>query len=203
MPIRRRGTGGPSAQAADPSGPESEEQKLNRVARVSKEESALAERIELDAIKHQASPSRTLEKTVAFVLVAGSCAALIGARNIDVANETGGYDPRWWPTIITVIVLLLSIMLAIVAFVRPPFERDNVDSISDGGWTRLGATAVVTLLFIYGWRLSGNFVVPCALFLGALIWSYGGKGWKAILVFPVVTTAMIYVLFHTILKVPL
>lgn len=203
MPILHRRPGGPSAQAAGPLGPESDEQKLNRVARVAQEELALAERIELDALEHQASPSRPLEKAVAFVLVAGSCAALIGARNIEVANETGGYDPRWWPTIIAVIALLLSLMLGIVAFFRPPFTRDEVDSISDGGWTRLGATAVVTVIFVFGWHLSGNFVVPCAFFLGALIWSYGGKGVKTVLVFPVVTTAMIYVLFHTILKVPL
>lgn len=206
MTPRRRGRGSSSAKAEGPLGSDNSEQDTSTPGRLdgnSSEELASAERIERDAAKHRAKPSGALERVLALALVAISIAGVIGSRSIDVANETGGFDPRWWPTIITAISLLLSIMLTVVAFTKPPFDRDDIDAISQGGWYPFTVTVILTSLFVVAWQLTGNFVVPCAIMLGALIWAYGGRGWKALLLFPVLTTTLLYLLFHTLLKVPL
>jgi hypothetical protein len=53
------------------------------------------------------------------------------------------------------------------------------------------------------WTLSGNFVVPSVVLLVLLMWVNDGRGLKALVFYPILTVTFIYLLFHTLLRVPL
>ena len=170
---------------------------------ISAEELALVEEMEREVAALHAKPSRKLELAIAIGLVLLSTVGVIASRAVGVRTETGGVDPRWWPTIITVISLVLSLLLLVFAFTKPPFDRDDLEVSNRGGWYRLTVTMILSALYIVAWTISENFVVPSAIFLAAMLWFYEGRGWKALVVFPVITTVFLYLLFHTLLKVPL
>ena len=170
---------------------------------VSEQELAAIERHEREVAQRQAAPSRALERATGLALILISAVALIGSRQIEVRVQAPGVGPRWWPSILAGIAVVLSITLTIIGFVRLPAERDGIESASRPGWVRFGTTIVITTLFIVAWWTTGNFVVPCVLMLAALLFSYGSRSWRALLLFPVLTTALVYVLFHLLLQVPL
>ena len=206
MKSRRHGKEGASAKAGGPSGPvppKPETRAPSVTERLSEEELASVERIERDAAERVAKRSRKLESSIALTLVGLSILAIIGSRSIVVSQDTAGFEPRTWPTIISALALALSILLAVVVYTRPPFERDDLEITTRPGWYRFGATVLLSALFILAWDLSENFVVPCAVMLVVLVWIYDGRGWKALLAFPVLLTAFVFVLFDTVLRIPL
>lgn len=170
---------------------------------ISAEELALVEQMEREVAELQAKPSRRLEQGIASVLVALSIIGLLGSRAIAVRTETGGIDPRWWPTVMCAITLVLSVALLVVALTKPPYDREDLEVSNRGGWYRLLCTIVVATLYIVAWTLTGNFVIPSVILLVVLMWVYDGRGWKALVVYPLGTVAFIYLLFHTLLAVPL
>ncbi|WP_091181822.1 tripartite tricarboxylate transporter TctB family protein [Paramicrobacterium humi] len=163
----------------------------------------MVEEMEREVSALQAKPSRWLERVIALSLVGLCVLGIIGSRLIEVRTETGGIDPRWWPTLMCGISLGLSLLLTVIAFTRPPFDREDLEVTNRGGWLRLVCTIVLSALYIVAWTLSGNFVVPSVILLVALMWVYDGRGWKALVIYPIATVAFIYLLFHTLLKVPL
>ena len=149
-----------------------------------------------------ARPSRRLEVVTAAVSLAASVGGYFLAQSVELRTETGGVDPRWWPTVLSLLVAVLSLALLLIAILRPPFDRSDLEVSSRQGWTRLGAALVTGILFIVLWQLAG-YLIATPLFLAALLWIFGGRGWKTLILFPVITTGFTYVLFHTLLKVPL
>ena len=111
-------------------------------------------------------------------------------------------DPRFWPTLLSLFAGALSAALLLIALLRPPFDRSDLEASNRRGATRLVVALVVAILYVVLWQLAG-YLVATALFLAALLWVFGGRGWKTLIIFPVVTTAFTYLLFHTLLKVPL
>lgn len=149
-----------------------------------------------------ATPSRRLEVSTAAVALALSVGGYVLAQAVELRTETGGVDPRWWPTLLSLLAAALSVALLLIAILRPPFDRSDLEVSSRQGWIRLGIALVCGILYIVLWQLAG-YLVATPLFLAALLWVFGGRGWKTLILFPVLTTAFTYVLFHTLLKVPL
>jgi hypothetical protein len=149
-----------------------------------------------------AAPSRRLEIVCAAIAVVGYGAIVLLARAIEVRTETGGIDPRWWPELLGVLGLVLSILLLVIAIVRPPFSRDDLEAATRQGWVRVGLAIVLSVVFILLWPVVG-FLVVTPIFLVAATYLFGGRGWKTLILFPVLMTGFIYLLFHTLLKVPL
>jgi hypothetical protein len=204
--LGRRKEEGSAAEAAEPSGRPGSDTSTHvpsLTEGISAEELALVEQMEREVAELQAKPSRKLEVGIAIGLVVLSAAGVLASRGLGVRTETGGVDPRWWPTVICALSLVLSVALLIVALTRPPFDRDDLEVSNRGGWYRLTITLVVLALYMVAWTLSGNFVIPSVLLLVVLMWVYDGRGWKALLVYPIATIAFIYLLFHTLLRVPL
>lgn len=170
---------------------------------ISAEELALVEEREREVRALEAKPSRKLEVSIAITLVILSVGGIIASGLISLRTETGGIDPRWWPTVLCVITLVLSLMLTVVSLTRPPFDREDLEVTNRGGWYRLVWTIILSALFVVSWTLSGNFVIPAMLLLVILMWIYDGRGWKALVIYPVGMIVGIYLLFHTLLKVPL
>ena len=149
-----------------------------------------------------ATPSRRLEVVTATVSLAASVIGFVLAQSIELRTETGGVDPRWWPTVLSLLAGALSVALLLIAILRPPFDRSDLEAGSRQGWVRLGAALVCGILYIVLWQLAG-YLIATPIFLAALLWIFGGRGWKTLILFPVLTTAFTYVLFHSLLKVPL
>ncbi|WP_052436505.1 tripartite tricarboxylate transporter TctB family protein [Georgenia sp. SUBG003] len=124
-----------------------------------------------------------------------------GAR-IEVRNETGGIDPRWWPELLGAAGLALGVLLLVVAILRPPFNRDDLEAATRQGWLRVGIAVGLSIAFVLLWPVIG-FLVATPVFLVVATYVFGGRGWKTLVLFPVLMTAGIYLLFHTLLKVPL
>lgn len=150
----------------------------------------------------RARPSRRLEIVCAAIAVAGSGALVLLARAIEVRNETGGIDPRWWPELLGIAGLALGVLLLVVAVVRPPFDRDDLEAATRQGWVRVGIAVALAVAFVLLWPVVG-FLVAAPVFLVVATYVFGGRGWKTLVLFPLLMTAGIYLLFHTLLKVPL
>ncbi len=196
----------PGSTSEAPSGPssggeETDAPSLNEG--ISADELALVEEREREVRALEAKPSRKLEVLIAITLVILSTGGIIASGLISLRTETGGIDPRWWPTVLCVITLVLALMLTVVSLTRPPFDREDLEVTNRGGWYRLVWTIILSALFVVAWTLSGNFVIPAMLLLVILMWIYDGRGWKALVIYPVGMIVGIYLLFHTLLKVPL
>jgi len=206
LKLHRAKPEGSSVNASEPSRrPGSEEKAIvhSLAEGISAEELALVEEMEREVAALQAKPSRKLERGIGITLVVLSIAGLIGSRAVTVRTETGGIDPRWWPTVICAVTLVLSIMLIVVSLTKPPFDREDLEVTNRDGWQRLMWTIILVVLFIMAWKLSGNFVVSSVALLVLVMWVNDGRGLKALVFYPLGTVTCIYLVFHTLLRVPL
>ncbi|MBD8078604.1 tripartite tricarboxylate transporter TctB family protein [Cellulosimicrobium arenosum] len=148
-----------------------------------------------------APPSRRLEVASALVSLVLLAGLAFLARRIELRTETGGIDPRWWPELLGTVGAVLAVALLVVALVRPS-DRGDLEATTRTGYVRLGASVALTVGYLLLWPLVG-FLVATPIYLLALILLFGGRGWRTLIGFPVLTTAFIYLLFHTLLEVPL
>jgi hypothetical protein len=151
---------------------------------------------------HEAA-SRRLEITIAVTLTVLFAAGVVACQTVTVPAQTGALTPRGWPTMLTVAGLVLSLLLLVGSIINPPADRDEVDVASPAGWRQFVLTTVAMILFIVAWRYAYSFLVPCALLLAALQWIFGVRRWKPLVIFPLVTTGGIFVVFQLLLRVPL
>lgn len=160
------------------------------------------------------APSRVMEIAVAVAGLLFMVVVLVLAGQIELRREAGPgqIDARFWPTVLTWAGLIAAAWRLVVVLVRPPDERRDLERVQMGGPRRLLLTVVATALFIAAWNLREVVLVgyelrvfpyACALLLAGLVWLYGGRGWKALLLFPVLTTALTYLVFATLLRIPL
>jgi hypothetical protein len=149
-----------------------------------------------------APASRRLEVLGAVVALVLSALLYVLAGQIDLRAETGGIDPRWWPRTLGMAGVGLSVVLLAVALLRRPPEREDVEAATRSGRIRLALAVVLSLAYIVVWPVVG-FATATAVLLAASTAVFGGRGLRALAVFPVGMTAALYLLFHTVLKVPL
>lgn len=148
-----------------------------------------------------APTSRRLEvgSALGALVFLGALAFL--ARRIELRTETGGIDPRWWPELLGTVGVVLAVALLVVSVVRP-VSREDLEASTRTGFVRVGITIALTVAYLVAWPLVG-FLAATPVFLLALTVVFGGRGWRVLLLFPVLLTAFIYLLFNTLLEVPL
>lgn len=190
-PSEQDGVGPGPASAAAP-----DEASVDRLSTAGTEDAAPAD----DAVP-AAPASRRLEVGAALVALAFTGALAFLAGRIELRVETGGIDPRWWPELLGVLGVVLATALLVVAVLRPA-ARDDVEAATRDGWVRLLVTVALTALYLVTWPALG-FLATTPVFLLALTVVFGGRGWRTLVLFPVLTTGFAYLLFHTLLKVPL
>lgn len=149
-----------------------------------------------------AAPSRRMEIAISIIALTISIAAWVLSQNIRLRMGGGGIDPKWWPTVLSIVGCILSSVMLLTAILRPPADRSDLEGAQSDGWPRVAASLALTGLYIFGWAQLG-YVVPTAVYLLALLWLYGIRSWKPLVLFPVITTAFIYGLFHILLRIPL
>lgn len=149
-----------------------------------------------------AMPSRRLEIVTAVVALILSIVALVLSRNIYLRMGAGGLDPKWWPTLLSILAAGLSAILIGLALFGPAQSRGELESSHHDGWVRMLLALALSTLYALAWWVFG-YLVPTAIYLFALLWVFGLRSWKGLVAFPLVTTAFIYGLFHFLLRVPL
>lgn len=149
-----------------------------------------------------ARPSKPMEVAVAAVALAGFAVVFLLARGIELRVETGGIDPRWWPQVLGATGAALSAVLLGRAVVGAPARREGVQEATRDGRVRTVLVVALAALYVVAWPLAG-FVVATPVFLAAGAYLFGGRGWAALLAFPVGLTALLYLLFRSVLEVPL
>ena len=152
-----------------------------------------------------ARPGRRLRDLVPAAAGAALAAAAFAlATQIPEGARLTQFSPRWWPELLAVLLLLLSVCLAAGTLRRPSVtvEEDEPEAATRQGAWRLAAM----LASIAGYGVLWYFVdfrVSTAVLFAALTWLGGGRGWKALLLFPIGVTAILYLLFGVLLRVPL
>lgn len=149
-----------------------------------------------------ASPSRALEVVIAAAVLAITGTVFLLSGAIELRVEQPGMTPRSWPQLLGGLGLALSVLLLAYAVFRPPLPRSELDAATRTGWLRLLLTIGATVVFLVVWPLLG-FIVTAPVLIAAVTAIGGGRGIRALVIYPVVTAALIYALFNLLLKVPL
>ncbi|SNU00532.1 Tripartite tricarboxylate transporter TctB family protein [Ruaniaceae bacterium KH17] len=158
--------------------------------------------------------SRPLEIGLALVALGFSAAYYIMARRIPLRQEAGAgqIDARFWPELLGILGIAVSLVLLVIAISREPSSRADVEPQQPGGLTRLLITCLITALFIVLWSVGSIamfgyriklFPILAALFVFILMLLYGHRKPKSLIIYPLSISALIYVLFGILLRVPL
>ena len=146
--------------------------------------------------------SPIMEKLTAAVVTVFGLAMLVAARGIVLRNETGGVDPRWWPTVIAVGIIACGLWMTFNAFRGVAIER-TVDESSGQGWIQVGITVGALAVLLVLWHFGVGFLVLGPAYLIAMNWVYGLRRWTTLLLFPAIIAGLLYLVFMLLLKVPL
>lgn len=154
---------------------------------------------------HPLEGGRTKGINVRGLLVASAVAVIGGAlmlpvHGLELSTSDGTIGPGWWPTVLGGTLLAGAVAIALVSFKQP--EPMPEDRVSRHGIVRLGAVLLAIILYGIAWQYF-HFLPVTAVFLSALMFTTGGRGVKALVVFPVLTAALLYGLFKMLLQVPL
>lgn len=165
-----------------------------------------------------ARPSKKMEILIALIALVATVLFFFAAQGIELRREAepGQIDARFWPTILAVLGIALSVSRLVIVLIRPPDSRDDLELVQRGGVVSLLIALGLTIAYIalwsaksfslhlFGYVFGFNvFVFVTPFFLAALLYVFGARSWKAIVIYPVVTTALIYVLFGQLLRIAL
>ncbi|MGZ0211850.1 MAG: tripartite tricarboxylate transporter TctB family protein [Actinomycetales bacterium] len=123
------------------------------------------------------------------------------SQSIVEPNIAMSFSPRWWPQSLGTVITLLSAGVLVKDIIRPGLP-DDVESATRTGFIRIAAVFAAIAAYAVVWYFVA-FPVATSLLFAALIFVLGGRGWKALIVFPLVCTGVLYTLFGLLLKVPL
>lgn len=159
-----------------------------------------------------AAPSRRLEVFSAATALAFFAVLLVLATQIELRREpaAGQIDARQWPIMLAVLGLVLALARLGISVLRAPDARDDQEPIQPGGFARLALTLLLTLGYVTAWALREQvqlgfplFLLTTPLFLAALAAGYGARRWQPLVLYPALLTGFAYLLFGTLLRIPL
>ncbi|WP_177220272.1 tripartite tricarboxylate transporter TctB family protein [Agrococcus baldri] len=147
-----------------------------------------------------AQSTRLREILIGAGVVAVGATVLLLAQQLPAEAANSEFGSRWWPSLIGGAITLLGLAVAIVGALRPPV-RDCEEPGATGIWQLL---AILGLIVVYGiaWRFAHFLVVTPLLVLGIMT-LLGGRGWRSLVLVPVVVTGALYGVFGLLLRVPL
>lgn len=152
--------------------------------------------------QHEQKPpnSKTYEFAIGLVVVAVGIAVYFFSNAIVVARVGQSFGPRWWPTALAVSMVVIGLILLLQAVV----SRISSDEppITKSGAFALVATLALIVVYGFAWQYFDFRAVTVVLLAGLTAIS-GGRGVKALVVFPVITTVILWAVFGLLLQVPL
>lgn len=161
-----------------------------------------------------AAASQPLEAGAALAACAVFGVALYLSLTLPIRAEVapGQIDARFWPSVLSVLGLVLALARLVTTLVTEPHSRADVEERQPGGVLRVVSTLVVSVLFVVVWSigdviLAGYriqlFPIAMGAFLVTLLALYGARGWRPYVLFPVPLAIGTYLLFGVLLRIPL
>lgn len=159
-----------------------------------------------ESIPPEEVPEAVVQSTRLRELLTGAGVAAIGAAVLLLAQQLPGtqaggeFGPRWWPTLIGGAIGLLGLAVAIIGALRPP-ARGCDDARASGVWQ---LTGILGMIVAYGvaWNFA-HFLLVTPLLVVGIMAVLGGRGWRSLILVPVLVTAALYGVFGVLLRVPL
>lgn len=167
-----------------------------------------------DSLPAGPAPSRSLEIGISVGAIFVFAWVLYLALTIPIRAEAapGQIDARFWPTLLAGAGLIIAASRLITTFIVAPESRDELDARQPGGFRRVTVTLLITVVFVAVWSvgeivLAGYriqvFPFAMALYLAVLLAVHGARGWKPFVFFPIPLALGTYLLFGTLLRIPL
>ncbi|MEX1077632.1 MAG: tripartite tricarboxylate transporter TctB family protein [Homoserinimonas sp.] len=168
--------------------------------------------------EYVARPSKRMEVTIALVALVATVLFFFAAQGIELRREAapGQIDARFWPTILALLGIALSTSRLIVVLTRPADSRVDLEVVQRRGVAGLLIAIVLTIVYIAVWSAKSfslhlfgyvfgfnAFVFATPFYLAALLYLFGSRSWKAIIIYAIVTTAFIYLVFGQLLRIAL
>lgn len=161
-----------------------------------------------------AQPSRLLEIVFAGVALGFSAGYVALTTQIPLRREAaaGQIDARFWPYVLGVAAVVVSLVILVYAITKPAPTRDDVERIQPGGIVRVSVTLLISIAFVAVWSLGSVilfgyrievFPIAAALLMASLMLVYGHRRWLSLIIYTVSVTAFIYVVFGMLLRIPL
>jgi hypothetical protein len=161
-----------------------------------------------------ATASRRIEIAFAVVALAVTAGYLALGTQIELRREAtpGQIDARFWPMVLGVTGVVVSIAILVIAITRPAPEREDIERIQRGGVLRVVVTLAISASFIALWSLGSVilfgyrievFPIATALLMAALMLLYGHRRWLSLIIYTVSVTVFVYVVFGMLLRIPL
>lgn len=117
-------------------------------------------------------------------------------------SEIDDLGPAFWPKILCVALIGLSVLLAVESFVKYGKEDVAVQFLTTT-WQKTTWKAVgILVLFVALIKLLG-FYPAAFLFLPAILWLFGERNKKVIVIMDIAILIVVYVVFSILLRVQL
>lgn len=143
---------------------------------------------------------RGYEVAVGAVVAAIGVACLVLTSQLALSRDGGAFGPRWWPTALSIAIIVTGVVLVIQAVLTRISSTE--DRMTRSGGVTLSATVAGIIGYGIAWQYLDFRAVTVFLLIG-LTFLFGGRGIKALIVFPVVTTLILWAIFGLVLQVPL
>lgn len=143
---------------------------------------------------------RGYEVAVGGAVAALGVACLVLTSQLELSRDGGAFGPRWWPTALSIAIIATGVVLVVQAVI----SRVSSDEprITRSGTATLAATVAAIVGYGIAWQYLDFRAVTVVLLIG-LTFLFGGRGIKALIVFPVATTLILWGIFGLLLRVPL
>lgn len=143
---------------------------------------------------------RGYEVAVGIAVAVLGAACLVLTSQLELSRDGGTFGPRWWPTDLSIAIIAIGLVLVIQAVI----SRVSSDEprITRSGGATLAATVAAIVGYGIAWQYLDFRAVTVVLLIG-LTFLFGGRGIKALIVFPVTTTLILWAIFGMLLRVPL
>jgi hypothetical protein len=133
--------------------------------------------------------------------IAAGALVIALSQTIPVDGVDSQFSPRWWPQISGAAVILFSLAAAVRDGLRPQSSGGAVEAGTTRGAIRVALVFLAVAAYGAAWFLF-DFRVVTVLLLAALVAIGGGRGWKALVLFPLAVTLVLWLLFGLLLRVP-
>ncbi|WP_051298092.1 tripartite tricarboxylate transporter TctB family protein [Brevibacterium album] len=133
--------------------------------------------------------------------IAAGALVLLLAQSVPVPEVESQFSPRWWPQLSGAAMILFSLAAAFKDGLRPAASGGEVEAGSRAGTVRIALVFAAVAAYGAAW-LVFDFRLVTALLLAALVAIGGGRGWKGLVLFPLIVTLVLWLLFGLLLRVP-
>ncbi|MBP1326276.1 hypothetical protein JOF28_001508 [Leucobacter exalbidus] len=161
---------------------------------------------EAETAVHPGEDSGACPSSVAREVWTGSVTAALGLAIVGAAlllpNSAPNFinSPVFWPLTLGVLTTVGGIAIAITGARKPGVIEE--DQVSRHGLVQLAIFIPAIVLYGLLWQVL-HFVPITLVLVAGLSLLMGGRGWRALILFPVVVTAILFGVFGLLLRVPL